>query len=94
MFEKFKVFDHLFILICLYLAKIIIFSPSFADAGIFISALGYISYCKYLNQVKAIKINDDILTRLSNMEEITTETRSSMNAIKMSGSMGGGVRFK
>ena len=95
MFEKLKRCDHLLILICIYLTRIIIFHPSYADSIIFIAALAYLGYDKYINQIKAVKINEDIAERLTRMEEITTETRSSMNAIKMSNSMGaGGVRFK
>ncbi|MFZ4411497.1 MAG: hypothetical protein ACOYOV_00340 [Bacteroidales bacterium] len=95
MIEKLKSYDYLLILICIYLARIIIFHPSFADSLIFVAALGYLSYSKYINQVKAVKINEDMLEKINKMEEIVTETRSSMNAIKMSGSMGaGGVRFK
>ena len=95
MIDKLKGYNHLLILICIYLIRIIVFSPSFADSLIFIAALGYLAYDKYINQIKAVKINDDIIERLTRVEEVTTETRSSMNAIKMSGSMGaGGVRFK
>jgi len=95
MIEQFKGYNHLLILICIYLTRIIIFHPSFADSLIFIAALAYLSYDKYVNQIKAVKLNEDILEKISRMEEVVTETRSSMNAIKMSGSMGaGGVRFK
>lgn len=95
MIDKLKGFNYPLILICVYLTRIIIFHPSFADSLIFIAALAYLGYEKYINQVKAVKINNDIIDRLTKVEEVTTETRSSMNAIKMSGSMGaGGVRFK
>jgi hypothetical protein len=95
MIAKLKEFDFLLILICIYLVRIVILRPSFADSLIFIAALGYLAYNKYINQIKAVKINEDIVERLTRVEEVTTETRSSMNAIKMSGSMGaGGVRFK
>lgn len=81
-----KNLDYLFVLICTFLGRIIIFGASFSEALVFIACISYILINKHLEQRKIQEYNKDLESKITKIEEDVTRTADSISALKVGSS--------
>ena len=81
-----KNLDYLFILICTYLGRIIIFGSNLPEALVFVACMSYILINKYLEYNKIEKYNEDVNEKINKLQEDLTRTHDSVSALKVGSS--------
>lgn len=78
-----KNLDYLFILICTFLARIIIFGAGFSEALVFIACISYILLNKQLDQKKIIQYNESVDDKINKLEEEQKRLSASASAVQV-----------
>lgn len=78
-----KNLDYLFILICIYLGRIIALGASFPEAVVFIACISYLLVSKYLNYKEIEKYNMNVDEKINKLQEEVSITRDSISALKV-----------
>lgn len=78
--------DWIFLLICLFITRIIMLSASFPDSICLIALLGYRYAAQY---IEARKLSADVLKAVEDSRDEVKRTRDSVDMLKLSAGFGG-----
>jgi C4-dicarboxylate transporter len=78
-----KNLNYLFILICTYLGRIILFGANFPEAVVFIACISYLLINKYLKHIKIEKYNSSVDEKINKIEEEVKKVSASAAALQI-----------